>query len=316
MVFLVTGAAGFIGSHLCDALLARGDRVIGVDCFLDFCPRETKEARLSAAYRHSAFKLIETDLITANFAALLDGVDVIFHLAAQPGVRSSWGESFHSYVENNIIATQRLLEAVAKRSLRKFVFASSSSIYGDATELPLREQTIPQPISPYGVTKLAAEHLCSVYHSQWGVPAIALRYFTVYGPRQRPDMAFHQWIRALLSGETVTIFGDGKQTRDFTFVADIVRANLLAAECSQSGVVANIAGGSRVTVLETVRLLEEITGAKGQVSFVESAKGDVRDTWADTTRAREVLGFTPQVSLADGLAAQVRWMQEQVIRNR
>jgi len=316
MKCLVTGAAGFIGSHLCDALLARGDEVIGVDCFLDTYPQEVKERNLAGARRHRAFACFKADLLTADLDQLLKHVDVVFHLAAQPGVRSSWGESFAGYVENNILATQRLLEAVAKRPVRKFVFASSSSIYGNATELPLREDTIPEPISPYGVTKLAAEHLCQVYHSQWGVPTIALRYFTVYGPRQRPDMAFHQWIRALLSGETVTIFGDGKQTRDFTFVADIVRANLLAAGCSESGVVANIAGGSRVTVLETVRLLEQITGAPGRVSFTESAKGDVRDTWADTTRAKEVLGFSPQVDLATGLAAEVEWLQEQAIGDR
>jgi len=308
MKCLVTGAAGFIGSHLCEALLARGEEVIGVDCFLDFYPRDLKEQNLAGPRQHSAFKFVEADLISVDLSTLLEGIEVIFHQAGQPGVRGSWGESFGGYVENNVMVTQRLLEAVMKQPVRKFIFASSSSVYGDATELPLREQTLPQPISPYGVTKLAAEHLCQTYHSQWGVPVVALRYFTVYGPRQRPDMAFHKWIRALLQGEPITIYGDGQQTRDFTFIADVVRANLLAANCAQSGIVANIAGGARVTVLETVKLLGQITGSVGHVSFVESAKGDVRDTWADTTQAKDVLGFSPQIDLTAGLAAEVEWL--------
>jgi len=266
----VTGAAGFIGSHLAERLLAAGWEVVGVDCFTDYYPRAAKEANLEGLRGQPGFRLVEMDLNSAALGALLQGIDTVFHQAGQPGVRASWGRSFEPYLRSNILATQALLEAALhlKRPLRRFVFASSSSVYGDAPQLPVREDTLPQPISPYGVTKLAAEHLCSLY-TRLGVPAVSLRYFTVYGPRQRPDMAFHRFIRAVLEGREIEIHGDGEQTRDFTYVMDIVDANLSAAAAPAERVVGrvyNLGGGSRVTVNEVIAIVE---GAAGRPAVVD-----------------------------------------------
>jgi len=306
---LVTGAAGFIGSHLTEQLLEDGWQVVAVDCFTDHYPRATKEQNLAGCRPHPRLRFVEADLVTCDLGSLLAGVDVVFHQAGQAGVRASWGTEFEMYVQNNILATQRLLEALKGRALRRVVYASSSSIYGDAQDLPVREETLPQPISPYGVTKLAAEHLCRLYHTNFGLPTVSLRYFTVYGPRQRPDMAFHRLIRAMLGGGTFPLYGDGEQTRDFTFVADAVAANLLAVE-APPGRVFNIGGGSRVTMNQVIATLEEIVGRPAPVERQAAQAGDVRHTWADTTAAREVLGFAPRVSLREGLAQQVAWLRE------
>ena len=306
---LVTGAAGFIGSHLTERLLEDGWQVVAVDCFTDYYSRAAKEQNLAACRAHPRLRFVEADLVTCDLKPLLADVDVVFHQAGQAGVRASWGAEFEMYVQNNILATQRLLEALKGRTLQRFVYASSSSIYGDAQDLPVREETLPQPISPYGVTKLAAEHLCRLYHTNFGLPTVSLRYFTVYGPRQRPDMAFHRLIRAMLEGGTFPLYGDGQQTRDFTFVADAVAANLLAVE-APPGRVFNIGGGSRVTMNQVIATLEEIVGRPAPVERQAAQAGDVRHTWADTSAAREVLGFAPRVSLREGLAQEVAWLRE------
>lgn len=310
MTCLVTGAAGFIGSHLCERLLCDGHRVVGVDCFTDYYPRAVKEANLANVSGHPAFQFIEDDLGAMDPAELLDGVAVVFHQAAQAGVRASWGKSFAIYTELNILNTQRLLEAaVGSPTLIKFVYASSSSVYGDIDALPLRETDRPQPVSPYGVTKLAGEHLARLYAANFGVPTVSLRYFTVYGPRQRPDMAFDKFLRAIYSGQSLSIYGDGEQTRDFTYVSDAVEANILAMQHGTPGSCYNIGGGSRVTLNHCLDVLRQVTGLPVQVKHLPVQPGDVRHTWADTTRAFEELGFRPEVSLEQGLARQAEWVR-------
>lgn len=310
---LVTGAAGFIGSHLSERLIAEGYEVIGVDCFTDYYPRPVKEGNLAELRNSDRFRFVEANLRFVDLEPLLDGVDYVFHLAAQAGVRASWGENFAIYTELNVLATQRLLEAVKEREIAGFICASSSSVYGDTPDLPMREDSLPRPISPYGVTKLAGEHLCQLYHSNFGVPTASLRYFTVYGPRQRPDMAFHRFIRAILEGKPITLYGDGEQTRDFTYIADAVEANLLAMRHAPPGAIFNIGGGSRVSVNYAIGLLEEILGKKAIVDYQEEQHGDVRHTLADTSAARETLRFAPKVGLEEGLRAQVAWQR---MRNR
>ncbi len=309
---LVTGAAGFVGSHLCERLLSLGNEVVGVDAFTDYYPRAAKEQNLSHSRQHAGFTFIEADLVDADLAELLLDVEVVYHLAAQPGVRASWGAAFSSYVSNNVLATQRLLEACATREIRKFVYASSSSIYGDAAEMPVRETALPRPLSPYGVTKLAGEHLVMAYHKGYGMPTIALRYFTVYGPRQRPDMAFQRWIMALLTGSPITIYGDGRQTRDFTFVGDVVAATIRAGECPHAGVPINIAGGSRLDMLQVIRMMEDLSGKRARLKRAEAQKGDARDTWADTTAARDLLGFVATVGIREGLREQISYLKERL----
>jgi nucleoside-diphosphate-sugar epimerase len=308
---LVTGAAGFIGSHLCERLISLGCDVIGVDSFTDYYPRSIKEANLASLSSHHQFELIEGDLLQADLMSLVASVAVIFHQAGQPGVRASWGRSFEPYVRSNILATQALLEAAcANRNLTRFVYASSSSVYGDVQALPAREDTIPRPVSPYGVTKLAAEHLCLLY-AKLGVPTVSLRYFTVYGPRQRPDMAFHRFICALTNGSELTINGDGEQTRDFTFVDDIVDANLSAVEAHTdvvAGNVYNLGGGARVTVNHVVHTLETILGRSARLRYDPVRPGEARHTYADTSAARTDLGFVPRHSLEDGLKAEANWL--------
>ncbi|MCH8008706.1 MAG: NAD-dependent epimerase/dehydratase family protein [Chloroflexi bacterium] len=306
---IVTGAAGFIGSHLADRLLALGHDVIGVDCFTDYYDRAVKEANIAEARTNARFQLLEDDLVTMDLPALLDGADYVFHQAGQAGVRPSWGAHFAGYLRNNIDATQRLLEAAKDAELTKFVFASSSSIYGDAKELPVTEETIPQPISPYGVTKLAAEHLCSLYATIYGLPAISLRYFTVYGPRQRPEMAIQHFLSACRNGETVSMFGDGTQTRDFTFVGDIVEANVRAMEAPGSAVI-NVCGGSRISLTDLLGLLQETSGQPLDIKREPAAQGDAKHTFGDNSLAQRVLGFTPQTTLAEGVAAQWRWLSD------
>jgi UDP-glucose 4-epimerase len=312
MRFVVTGAAGFIGSTVCERLLARGHEVAGVDCFTDYYPRRLKELNLQAARDHRAFALHRADLVELDLEPLVQEADAVIHLAAQAGVRRSWGAEFAHYTHNNITATQRLLEAAkAAPGLGRVVYASSSSVYGDAQVLPMQEDAACWPVSPYGVSKLAAEHLCSLYHRNFGVPAVSLRYFTVYGPRQRPDMAFHRFIRAMLTGGEIRLFGDGEQSRDFTFVADIAEATIAAATAPEAeGRVLNLGGGHRATVNQVLDRLAEITGGRATVRREAVAKGDVRDTSADTSRAARVLGFAPAYDLDRGLAEEAAWVQE------
>jgi len=307
---LVTGAAGFIGSTLTDRLLERGVEVVGIDCFTDYYPRALKEGNLATARRSSRFRFVEDDLLTTDLDALLDGVTHIFHLAAQAGVRKSWGRDFDVYVSNNISATQRLLEACAGRPVERIVYASTSSVYGDDAAIPMREDQRLQPVSPYGVSKLAAEHLGHLYHVNHGVPFVALRYFTVYGPRQRPDMGFHRFLSAVMDGRPLARYGDGEQTRDFTFVADAVAATMAAGTSGVPGRVYNIGGGSRVTVNRVFEIIGDVVGRPVTIDQQPSQKGDMRDTFADSSRAQADLGFSPSHSLEEGLKAECAWLAQ------
>jgi len=302
---LVTGAAGFVGSFLVEELLARGDTVTGVDCFSDYYSAARKRDNVAVIGEHDAFTFLEADLNEVEPAGLLAGVDVVFHLAGQPGVRASWGDEFDVYLTQNVLTTQRLLEAARGASLQRFVLASSSSIYGQAERFPTSEGDRPRPLSPYGVTKLAAEHLCALYHEAFGVPTVALRYFTIFGPRQRPDMAFSRFIAAALADQPLTIIGDGGQSRDFTYVADAVAATIAAGEQGAPGHVYNIAGGCQATVLEVVETLERIFGRAVQRLHLEPFPGDPRRTGADVSAARADLDYAPSAGLESGLTRQV-----------
>lgn len=304
---LVTGCAGFIGSALTDRLLHDGYEVIGIDRFSNYYARDLKERNLSSAMKHPQFTLLEEDILDVETFPL---VDYVFHLAAQAGVRASWGESFDIYTRDNIQATQRLLEYYKSQKIRKFVYSSSSSVYGDV-ELPMREDRPVQPVSPYGVTKLAAEHLCSLYWTNYGVPTVSLRYFTVYGPRQRPDMGINKFVRAVLNGEAIIIYGDGTQTRDFTYIDDIVEANVLAAKSEILGEVFNIGGGNRISVNDLIGAIEKVTGKSAIIEQAREQKGDVRDTWADTQKAEELLGWHARTGIAAGLEHYVKWIWKQ-----
>ena len=304
MKMLVTGGAGFIGSHLVDKLLEQGYEVIGIDCFTDYYSREIKEKNILSALNHKNFELIAEDILEME---RYPEVDYVFHLAAQAGVRASWGKSFEIYTRKNIEATQRLLEFYKEHEIKKIVYASSSSVYGDA-ELPMKEETILKPVSPYGVTKLAGENLCYLYWKNYGVPVTSLRYFTVYGPGQRPDMAIHKFVSAILNGEEITVYGNGAQTRDFTFVDDIVEATILAAKGNIVGEVFNVGGGSRISVNELIGIMENIIGRKAKVKYVAKQKGDVRDTLADITKTTRLLKWTPKIKIDEGLRRQIKWM--------
>ena len=306
MKALITGCVGFIGSHLTERLLKDGFEVIGIDCMADYYPRALKEDNIAIALEHKDFEFIEEDILEID---PYPSVDYVFHLAAQAGVRASWGKSFEIYTRNNIEATQRLLEFYKSRKLKKFVYASSSSVYGDA-ELPMKEDSLLKPVSPYGVTKLAGENLCYLYWKNYGVPIVSLRYFTVYGPRQRPDMAIHKFVQAVFNHKEITVFGDGTQTRDFTYVNDVVESNKLAADNNLLvGKVFNIGGGSRISVNELIKKIEEISGKKAKVKHVKKQKGDVMDTLADISSAKELLGWRPKTNIDEGLREYIKWLR-------
>lgn len=307
---LVTGAAGFVGSHLTERLLSDGHEVCGIDAFIDYYSRELKERNLEKARAWDTFTFVEDDLLNVDLHMLLEGVDWVFHQAAQAGVRASWGNEFLRYSDCNVLATQRLLDAaVQSKNLRRFVYASSSSVYGNVKALPVLEETLTRPISPYGVTKLAAEHLCTLYYQEFQVPTVSLRYFTVYGPRQRPDMAFHRFCKSIVENEEITIFSDGNQTRDFTYIDDVVEANIRAATYDTAiGQVMNIAGGSRVTLREIIQSLEAISGRSAKVRYRVRQPGDVQDTFASTQHAQQLIHYQPCVSLYGGLAAEFEYM--------
>jgi nucleoside-diphosphate-sugar epimerase len=305
MRYLVTGAAGFVGSHLAERLLAAGHEVLGVDSYTDYYDPERK--RENAA----ELDVLEADLLSVELDALLDGVDGMFHLAGQPGVRSSFGPGFELYVERNVHASGRVFEAAARRGVR-VVYASSSSIYGDAESYPTREDALPRPISPYGVTKLCVEHLAYAHARTTGLEAVGVRYFTVYGPRQRPDMAFTPLLEALADGGTFRLFGDGSASRSFTFVGDAVDATVAAIERGRAGELYNVGGGDEATMAEAIALAEEISGRTLAVERHGAAAGDVRRTRADVAKAEEELGWRPTTSLAEGLEAQWAWVAGRV----
>jgi nucleoside-diphosphate-sugar epimerase len=305
---LVTGAAGFIGSHLCERLVASGYDVVGVDCFTDFYPRDDKERNLAELRQYAAFYFHELDLSTDDVGGLLEGVDTVFHLAAQPGVRTSFGDTLNTYLRHNVLATQRLLEAATGAPLKRFVYASSSSVYGNPARYPTTEHTPRRPVSPYGMTKVATEDLAGVYHRALAVPTVGLRYFTAYGPRQRPDMAFSRFLTGGLAGQPIAVMGDGRQVRDFTYVGDVVGGTIAAAIHGRAGSVYNIGGGQPVELREAVGLIEQLVGRRLEIQRRPAQVGDVRITGCDGALARDELGYLPSTSLRDGLVAQLDWM--------
>jgi nucleoside-diphosphate-sugar epimerase len=307
---LVTGCAGFIGSHLTEALLRSGHQVIGIDCLTDYYPPEAKRRNMSSFASNNDFTFLRKDILNMDLKQVVKDADFVFHMAAQPGVRASWGESFSIYTRNNILATQNLLEACKGSGIKRFVFSSSSSVYGDVKEMPIREDSPARPVSPYGVTKLAAENLCFLYFKNYGLPAVSLRYFTVYGPRQRPDMAFQIFISSILRGKPISIFGDGKQTRDFTHVSDVVKANVLAVDKGSAGEAYNIGGGSRISMNQAIKIIEESSGRKASVEFKDVQKGDMRDTYADISKSSKELGYRPSVSIKSGLTEMVDYAKD------
>lgn len=309
MICLVTGAAGFIGSHVCWRLLEKGFRVVGVDSFTDFYPKWIKEKNILPLLRKEKFEFIPEDLNRLDLKNLLRKADYIFHLAAQAGVRASWGQNFSIYTQNNIEATQRLLEAAKASQIKKFIFASSSSVYGFCPELPMSETSPVRPFSPYGVSKLAAEQLCFLYFKNYGVPCVSLRFFTVYGPKQRPDMAFHKFFRAVSEDKPISIFGDGRQTRDFTYIDDVVEANFAALEKGKIGETYNIGGGNRKKLENILPILDNICQKKIKVKWEEKQKGDVPHTFAKIDKARKDFNYSPRIELYDGLKEEWIWLQ-------
>jgi nucleoside-diphosphate-sugar epimerase len=309
---LVTGAAGFIGSHVAEALLARGDRVTALDSFHPYYPRETKERNAAGIRRHPAARFLERDLARDALDEALDGADAVVHLAAQPGVRGSFGDEFASYLDANVRATQRLLEASRARPIRAFVYGSSASVYGDGVVEAVSEDALPAPHSPYGVTKLAGEHLATLYARVHGVPATALRYFSVYGPRERPDKAIQRFLVAARDGGGVRVLGDGSQRRDFTFVGDVVAATLAALDRPPVGRAVNIARGETVALSEVLEVVRRTTGAPLPVVHAPAQPGDVRTTSADVSLARRLLGYAPRVSIEEGIRRQ--WEEVQATR--
>ena len=312
MKIIVTGVAGFIGSTLAEKLASQGHDVVGVDCFTNYYSRKIKENNLKNLMKAQNFSFINKDLLHLDLPDLLSSADVVFHEAAQAGVRKSWGVDFDLYVRNNISVTQALLEAAKECSLSHFVYASSSSVYGDAESFPTKETCLPRPVSPYGVTKLACEHLCGAYIKNFKLPITMLRYFTVYGPRQRPDMAFHKFIKAALEGKTISVYGDGKQTRDFTYVSDIVDANLLVLEKNIREGIFNIGGGARITLNEAIHTIEDLTCKEIKIAYLSPEKGDAKHTSADIRKAKQMLGYRPKTETKEGLSREIDWIKSNI----
>lgn len=313
---VVTGAAGFIGSHLSERLLELGYSVTGIDSFEDYYDITIKRANLEAAQAHEGFQLVAENILDlareadgqSRLRDLFDAADAVFHLAAQAGVRRSWGRDFEIYTRNNILATQRVLETALAASTPKVIYASSSSVYGDSDVLPMREEAVCRPFSPYGVTKLAGEHLAELYRRSFGLQTASFRFFTVYGPRQRPDMAFHIFMRAILEGREVQVFGDGHQTRDFTYVSDIVSGLCLGLDAAVTGVF-NLGGGSRVSLSQAIDVIQDVSEVPVRRLEQPPQAGDVTHTWANLDRARAI-GYEPRVALAEGLKAEWDWMRQ------
>lgn len=306
---IVTGCAGFIGSQLSEKLIEKGFTVVGIDSFENYYSLEIKQKNIEKLIKKDNFKLIKSNILDIDLNKIIEHTDFIFHLAAQAGVRASWENNFEIYTKNNILATQRLLESCKNKKIKKFVCASSSSIYGDVDTFPISESIKPNPISPYGVSKLAGEHLCHLYYKNFNIPTISLRYFTVYGERQRPDMAFHKFIKNIFENKEIIIFGDGRQTRDFTYVGDIIDGTISAAESKIYDEIFNLGGGSRILLKDAINILESAIGMEINIVYKDREKGDVEHTYADITKAKKLLGYNPKVKLKEGLEKEIEWIK-------
>lgn len=307
---LVTGAAGFLGSHLCDRLLEHRCEVVGVDSFTDLYSRRIKRANLEDAMNNVNFSFIQENLLSIDMYSILTGVDYVFHFAAQAGARSSWGKDFRIYNEYNIMATQKLLETIKNFNVKKFIYASSSSVYGSVAQLPIHEESILKPSSPCGISKLAAENLVYIYNKRYDIPTLSLRYFTVYGPRQRPDMAFYKFIDAILRGKKITVFGDGKQTRDFVYITNVIDATIKAAlGDGVSGEVFNIGSGKATSVNQAIKLIEKITKKKAKIEYLYDQEVEVLNAKADIKKAKKMLDYSPSVNLEEGMTNQINWIK-------
>jgi len=304
---LITGCAGFIGSNLTDYLLNKKYEVIGIDCFTDYYAKKIKENNISNALKNENFKFIEKDILEMEE---YPDVDYVFHTAAQAGVRSSWGGNFHLYTKNNIEATQKLLEFYKDQTIKKFVYSSSSSVYGDS-ELPMNEKRLLKPISPYGVSKLAAEHLCYLYWKNYNVPTVSLRYFTVYGPRQRPDMAINKFVKSILTDDKIVVYGTGEQTRDFTYIDDVINAIIASAKSDLKGDALNVAGGSIISVNNLIKEIEYVSGRTARVKYIEKQKGDVKNTCADLNKINGLINWKPEIKIHDGLKNYIKWYKQE-----
>jgi nucleoside-diphosphate-sugar epimerase len=310
MKCLITGVAGFIGSSLADKLLELGNQVIGIDCLNDYYSPQIKKNNIKPLLENKKFVFKTADILFTDLSEYLREIDIIYHLASQPGVRGSWGKNFSIYVENNIHATQILLEACIDLPIKKFIYASSSSVYGDVPILPVKEDTPLKPISPYGVTKLAGENLAFLYYKAYGIPVVSLRYFTVFGPKQRPDMAFSRFLKAALNDEPIQIFGTGNQTRDFTYIEDAVTGTMLAVEGGRPGQIYNIGGGKRISLNEVLNIIEKVIGKKLKIERIDAQKGDVQHTFADILKAQRDFNYRPQFPLSQGIEKQYVWIKK------
>ena len=313
---IVTGVAGFIGSHLAEKLIEEKFEVIGIDCFTDYYSKEIKKNNLQILEKSENFQFLEQDIMEVDLISIFKKSQFLFHQAAQPGVRASWGNEFQTYVKDNILATQKILESAKEsNSFKKIIMASSSSIYGEQEGIMKEDETIPKPISPYGATKLASENLGMIYASNYNLPITSLRYFTVYGPRQRPDMGFFRFIKSNLKKDEISIFGTGKQIRDFTFISDIIDANVNTMKSDIHGNVLNIGGNKTYSILEVLSIIEKITKIKNKLNFISEQKGDVRKTEADISKANKIIEYNPKINLVEGITKQIEWMKNVILKN-
>ena len=307
---LITGVAGFIGSSLAEKLLKDNFKVIGIDSFTNYYSPHIKEKNIENCLKHPNFSLIHQDLDTLDLSASVEKAEYFFHLSAQPGVRASWGKEFATYVKNNISVTQKILESLKNNTtLKKFIFASSSSVYGNQSSKMNEETSLTRPVSPYGVTKLAAENLANLYFKNYGVPTISLRYFTVYGPKQRPDMAFTRFFYSIIKEQKLTIFGNGEQTRDFTYVDDVVKATINAATSDHVGEILNIGAGSVFSLMQITEFMKEITEQKLEINFKKEQKGDVKHTSADISKSEKLINYKSSTDIKYGLTQQYEYIK-------